>query len=87
MSSKDTRKRPTNHNTVYAQAKCTQTPDPPPYRGRSVQLTVRMFIMLKANDANSSIVINHIHNNNNYNNSVCLKCQALSSDLGLCPVC
>ena len=28
--------RPTNHKTIYTQAKYTQTPDPPPYSGRLV---------------------------------------------------
>ena len=36
MSAKDIPMRPTNHKTIYTQAKYTQTPDPPPYSGRLV---------------------------------------------------
>ena len=28
--------KPTNHKTIYTQAKYTQTPDPPPYSGRLI---------------------------------------------------
>ena len=46
MNAKDIPMRPTNHKTIYTQAKYTQTPDPPPYSGRLVCIYNHIYIYI-----------------------------------------